>query len=297
MTPLNLNDVTQYVETHIGDFHQSRLDKVNSVQLKDVLAKKNPYLFRAKNVTTSSEIIDGILSAFLSSSEEGIFGNWMERLAIYVNQSVFNGRKAAVDGIDLDFDRDGIRYLVAIKSGPNWGNDSQIKKLIDQFNTARGRLGTSGSKVVLQCVNGCCYGISHEGNEYKTKGAYYKICGQRFWELISGDPDLYTNLIEPLGHEAEKKNQEFDESYGKLKNRLNAEFLTEFTNPDYSINWEKLVRFNSLFVPRAPKAPKVKAARATKIIDVTESTHIRKVAEAEPLTYGVENDPKGDIPK
>lgn len=41
------------------------------------------------------------------------------------------GRKAGIDGIDLDFDKYGQRYLVAIKSGPNWGNDSQIKKLID----------------------------------------------------------------------------------------------------------------------------------------------------------------------
>ncbi len=249
MTKLNLEDVTKYVEDNIGDFHKKRLAKVDSIKLKDVLKTKNPYMFKAKNVTTASEIVEGILSAFLSSSEEGIFGNWLERLAIFINDSVYKGRKAGVEGIDLDFDKDGVRYLVAIKSGPNWGNDGQYKKLIDQFNTAKKRLATSGASVNIACVNGCCYGKSNPSSEYKTKG-YFKICGQRFWELISGEPDLYTRLIEPLGHEAEERNQEFKESYGKLKNRLEKEFLDTFMKEDGGIDWEKLVRFNSYTEPK-----------------------------------------------
>jgi hypothetical protein len=245
MKKLNLNDVSKYVEANIGEFHQKRLAKVHSIKLKEVLKSKNPYLFKAKNVTTANEIIEGILNAFLSSSEEGIFGNWLERLAIYINDSVYQGRKAGIDGIDLDFDKDDKRYLVAIKSGPKWGNDSQIKKLIDQFNTARKRLSTSGSKLNIVCVNGCCYGRSNEKSEYKSKGSYHKICGKRFWELISGEPELYTKLIEPLGHEAEAKNLEFKESYGNLVNRLTKEFLQDFCKESGEIDWDKLVRFNS----------------------------------------------------
>jgi hypothetical protein len=245
MKKLNLKDVSQYVENNIGGFHQKRLDKVNRIKLKEVLKSKNPYLFKAKDVTTANEIVEGILNAFLSSSEEGIFGNWLERLAIYINDSVYQGRKAGIDGIDLDFDKDDQRYLVAIKSGPNWGNDSQIKKMIDQFNTARKRLTTSGSKLSIVCVNGCCYGKSNEKTEYKSKGNFYKICGKRFWELISGEPELYTKLIEPLGYEAEIKNQEFKESYGKLTNRLTKEFLQDFCKESGDIDWDKFVRFNS----------------------------------------------------
>jgi Type II restriction endonuclease EcoO109I len=245
MKKLKLKDVTQYVENNIGEFHQKRLDKVNSIKLKEVLESKNPYLFKAKNVTTANEIVDGILNAFLSSSEEGIFGNWLERLAIYINDSVYQGRKAGIDGIDLDFDKNGQRYLVAIKSGPNWGNDSQVKKLIDQFNTARKRLSTSGSNLNIICVNGCCYGKSNEKSEYKSKGNYYKMCGKRFWELISGESNLFTELIQPLGHEAEERNIEFKESYGNLVNRLTKEFLQDFCNENGSIDWEKLIVFNS----------------------------------------------------
>jgi hypothetical protein len=245
MKKVNLKAVSQYVESHIGAFHQSRLNKVNEIKLKEVLRAKNPYLFKAKNVTTANEIIEEILVAFLSSSEEGQFGNWLEQLAVFINDSVYHGRKAGIDGIDLDFDKDGKRYLVAIKSGPKWGNDSQIKKMVDQFNTARKRLATSGSRLNIVCVNGCCYGRSNERYEYKEKGSFYKFCGERFWELISGDPELYTELIEPLGYEAEAKNLEFKESYGKLVNRLTKEFLQDFCKENGEIDWDKLVRFNS----------------------------------------------------
>ncbi|WP_286710535.1 MULTISPECIES: PmeII family type II restriction endonuclease [Sphingobacterium] len=245
MNPLNIKDVIHFVETNIGDFHAKRLSKVENIKLKDVLKAKNPYMFKAKNVTTASEIIDGILSAYISSSEEGIFGNWLEQLAIYINQLVYNGRKAGVEGIDLEFEKDDKRYMVTIKSGPNWGNDSQIKKMIDHFNSARKRLATSGAKVETVFVNGCCYGKSYQRSEYKQKGNYHKLCGQRFWELISGDRDLYKKIIEPLGHEADTNNQAFKLAYNNLKNKLEKEFLNSFTNDSGQIDWGKLVEFNS----------------------------------------------------
>lgn len=242
---LNLEDVSGYVEKHIGDFHRKRLKKVDDLRLKKVLATKNPYLFKAKNVTTASEIIEGILSAYISSGEETSFGDWLERLAIFINDSVYGGAKAAGKGTDLDFIKDGERYIVAIKSGPNWGNDAAQHKLADQFNTIRKSLSTSGAKVNVTCVNGCCYGRSKPKYEYRQKFNYYKICGQRFWELISGEADLYTKLIIPLGHQADEKNKEFKEAYGKLVNKLTKEFLEEFCTPSGEIDWDKLVKFNS----------------------------------------------------
>ena len=48
------------------------------------------------------------------------------------------------------------RYIVSTKSGPNWGNSSQITKMKDNFNTATRviRQGNPGMKIVA--VNGCC---------------------------------------------------------------------------------------------------------------------------------------------
>lgn len=179
--------------------------------------------------------------AFLSSAEETIFGDWMEGLAIYVCSKVYGGRKSTTQGIDLEFDRDGIRYIVSIKSGPNWGNNAQINKMREDFKTAARTLRTSKSKLIVKAVNGCCYGT----NKTTDKGDYYKLCGQDFWYFISGDKDLYTNIIEPLGTNAKFHNDEYKAEYSKMLNKITKEFLNEYCNNDGSIDWNKIVRINS----------------------------------------------------
>jgi hypothetical protein len=130
MKKLNLKDVSQYVEKNIGTFHEKRIQSLDSLKLSQVLKRKNPYLFKAKYVLTAEKIIRGIVDAHISSSEEGIFGDWLEGLAIYINEKVYGGKKSGILGIDLEFDKDGVRYIVNIKSGPNWGNSSQIGEIV-----------------------------------------------------------------------------------------------------------------------------------------------------------------------
>lgn len=179
-----------------------------------------------------------MLDAHLSSQEETIFGDFLETLAVFVCQKTFRGRKSTTEGIDLEFDRDGIRYIVSIKSGPNWGNASQIKKMRDYFRQAR---KICGLKKHLVAVNGCCYGRDSK----PEKGDYQKLCGQRFWELISGDTVMYQRIIVPLGHRAKQRNDEFDKEYAKVTNLFTAQFIRDFCSVDGAINWEKVVAFNS----------------------------------------------------
>lgn len=146
-----------------------------------------------------------------------------------------------VEGIDLEFERDGIRYIVSIKSGPNWGNASQIKKMRQNFSQAKRILGTNASTKNIVAVNGCCYGQQ----SVEDKGDYLKKCGQSFWEFVSGDNEFYTTIIEPLGHKAKERNEAFQVEYGKVINRFTAEFIKEFCEPDGTILWNRLVQFNS----------------------------------------------------
>jgi len=83
------------------------------------------------------------------------------------------GRKSTTEGIDLEFERDNVLYIVSIKSGPNWGNSSQIKKMTDFFSRAKKIRGGNLSKSKIIAVNGCCYGKE----KYVDKGDYLKLCG------------------------------------------------------------------------------------------------------------------------
>ena len=240
MRNLALSDVTKYVEVNRGSFHERRLDSLNELKLSKVLQRKNPYLFKAKNVLHAQDLVKAILDAHLSSQEETIFGEFLEKLAIFICSKVYGGKKSATEGIDLEFEKGGIVYIVSIKSGPNWGNAQQVKRMIDGFTRAKRTLRTNNPNVHAVAINGCCYGKDNNPD----KGEYRKLCGQQFWEFISGKPRLYIDIIEPLGHKAKEKNDQFREAYAQLLNKFTLEFMKGFCT-NGKIDWKKLVKFNS----------------------------------------------------
>lgn len=241
MGNLDISQVTEYVNRNIDSFHHSRLASLQRLQLKEILKRKNPYLFKAKAINAAPELVTLLLDAYLSSSEEGLFGQFLEALAIFVNQMAYDGQKSSAPGIDLEFSRDSTRFIVTIKSGPNWGNSSQHRALRENFRTAARVLRQSRHISHVQAVLGTCYGKAKDTD----KGDYLRICGQSFWHFISGEPDLYIDIIEPLGHEARKRNEMFDRERDHVMNRLVREFTTEFCDDSGRIDWPALVQFNS----------------------------------------------------
>jgi hypothetical protein len=218
MRQINLNDVVDFVEENIGEFHERRASSLRGLKLTQVLKRKNPYLFKAKNINDAHDLVKLILDAHLSSQEETIFGEFLEKLAIFVCGRVFDGRKSSAEGIDLEFTRENILYIVSIKSGPNWGNSSQIKRMVDNFKQAARILKTGNNRINIQAVNGCCYGQDRRPD----KGDYLKLCGQDFLEFVSGNDYLFVDIVEPLGYRAKERNEEFYNEYSRILNLCSA---------------------------------------------------------------------------
>ncbi|MCD4752550.1 MAG: cytosolic protein [Anaerolineaceae bacterium] len=240
MTGLDINFVNQFVNENIVTFHENRLRVLNQLNLQKLI-KKNPYLFKAKNLNTAGDLIEGLLTAFLSSSEEKMFGDFLEDLAIFISTITSNGRKSSAEGIDLEFERNNIHYIVSIKSGPNWGNSSQHKKLAENFITAKNVLQQSQFGINVQSVLGICYGKTR--TSFSDKG-YLKTVGQNFWYLISQESGLYIDIIEPIGFRAKQHNEAFESSRAKISNRFTREFIDLYCRDDGSINWETLVQYS-----------------------------------------------------
>jgi len=235
--------VAEYIAERLGpEFHDRKIQKMEAVTLDTILRRKNPYLFRAKNLLTAESLIEAVLDATISSGEETVFGNFLEQIAIRAAAVSYGGHKSGIKGIDLEFSREGRRYFVAIKSGPSWGNSSQIEKLKRDFEAARRTLATSGGGVVEAVfIEGCCYGQ----DDMPNKGSHLKLCGQRFWELVSGDDDLYRLLIQPLGLHAGEKTQHLLELRAAKVNQFSLAFIERFCDSSGAIDWERLVRYNS----------------------------------------------------
>ncbi|MDY0019169.1 MAG: PmeII family type II restriction endonuclease, partial [Anaerolineae bacterium] len=187
--------------------------------------------------------IKSLLEAFLSSSEEKLFGDFLEGLAIFVAGKTCNGHKSSTQGVDLEFISNNVHYIVSVKSGTNWGNSSQKGKLADDLRNAVIRVKQSHAGVNVQPVLGICYGKTR--TSYNKKGGYLQVVGQNFWYLISENKALYTDIIEPIGHRAKEHNEAFDVERGKIVNRFTREFIDRFCDSSGAINWVSLVEFNS----------------------------------------------------
>lgn len=241
MEQLNLDELAQYVNENIVFFHQKRIATLEFLNLNKLL-KKNPYLFRAKHLTTAGDLIKSLLEAFLSSSEEKLFGDFLEELALKVASITCGGHKSTAQGVDLEFIHNNVYYVVSIKSGTNWGNSSQQRRLAQDLNNAVIRVKQSRSAPNVQSVLGICYGKVR--TRYHQSG-YLKVVGQNFWYFISENENLYTDIVEPIGYRAREHNENFAEQRDQIINRFTREFTIRFCDQAGAINWESLVRYNS----------------------------------------------------
>jgi hypothetical protein len=72
-----------------------------------------------------------------------------------------------------------------------------------------------------------------------------KLVGQNFWTYISDNPNLYIDIVEPLGYRAPEHNEAYRRERGKIKNILTGQFIAGFCEADGAIDWAKLLKANS----------------------------------------------------
>jgi hypothetical protein len=250
MKKLNYKKLNTFIANNvINPFYEKRLGKLETAKLSAISKRKNPYLFKAKNIETAGELTKSILDAFLSSQEETLFGGLMEDLAIHICHEIFGGKKAEegkYKSVDLIFSRDGKLYIVGIKSGPNWGNSDQVNIMKKNLKSAKKLLRIELKAKNIVSVNGCVYG--RDNKPYKESKdpelSYYKICGQAFWELISGDDQLYKKIIQPLDKEAKKRDDVFKDLYVKKINEMTKDVVELFYTKD-NLDWNKIIDYVS----------------------------------------------------
>lgn len=233
--------VIQAIASALETFYGTLIEKIDGLNIQKVMKRKNPYLYRAKAMQSATEIVDSVLTAFVSSSEEIIFGNcFFEPIAIAAS----GGNKALAEGIDIMIQNNETNTIsaIAVKSGPSVFN-ADSKKRQEQNFTAASKLAQQ-AKARYEAYIGYCYGKKKESGRGKPK-MYQELAGKRFWAELTGDEDFYIKIIGYMGTMPEKYVADYKESYNRAANRLVREFSNSFCREDGSIDWEKLVEFNS----------------------------------------------------
>ena len=165
----------------------------------------------------------------------------MEQLAVYVCGAAYGGWKSELRGIDLEFAKDGERYVVSFTPYPDYDEGNEVLELEDNFRGATASIEHASPLTDVLAVNGCVYGWEPPTDN----GDYLKYCGPAFWELISGDAELYKRIVEPLRKASVENSIRKSEMYGRTVNRLSAEFYRLMCNRNGKIDWEAVTEFAS----------------------------------------------------
>jgi hypothetical protein len=211
---------------------------VKELKLQVFLRRKNPYLFRALGIQKASEIVERVLTDYISASDETIFGDaFFEPIARIVS----GAKTSDAEGVDFVIESGERITAVALKSGPNIYNASQKKRQSQEFLAVRSRLYKLQKQ--FDPILGHAYGrLKTE----PTKDRIYRDrSGQAFWTEITGDSDFYLKLVRLIKDVPNKHKKEYTPEWDAAINRFTAEFIKDFCFPDGSIDWEKLARFVS----------------------------------------------------
>lgn len=188
-------EVIKAVAKGLDDFYTALTARVSKLKIKDLIRSKNPYLFRAKAMHGAAQIVDSILSAYVSSSEETIFGNSVfEPIATSAGQ----GNKALAEGIDIMAERGNTIYAIAVKSGTKVFNSSSRKKQEQNFLAAQ-KLAQQAKKAYVPIV-----GYGYGKKRVKKPKFYSELAGQDFWYELTGDDQFYVKLIRFMNELPEK---------------------------------------------------------------------------------------------
>lgn len=237
------------LENKIGElldtFYSKRSVALNDLELVKTLKRKNPYLYRAVGVGDASEIVEEILRAHVSSSDETLFGNeFFEPLAKWVAQQANPNHTVNTsdgEGVDVTITTATSVMPIAVKSGVNVFNADSKKKQGENFSALNKRL----LKLALHFdpVVGYCYGRKQQSA--KSKVNFRELAGQAFWGLITKEDDFYLRIVRLMGEKPIEHRPSFQLSFDHAKNRFAKEFLLDFSDENGAINWDKLLEFNS----------------------------------------------------
>ena len=227
------------VHAAVSEFATWMQDKVAAIKPRDLIVK-NPYLFRARAPKDAEQLASRLIDAFLSSSEETRFGDILERVAIAICQKAKGGQKSSTNGIDLEYVDGQIRNIVQIKSSTNWGNKSQREKLVSDFQSATKTLRQGSGQVVVQAVEGICYGPSGR----KDYGSHIRLVGNEFWHEISDWPDTGRAVLTIVGQHASNG---LSDVIDEARSRVVAYLQRSGAASNGRIEWDRL--FDIIMMP------------------------------------------------
>ena len=215
----------------IGEFEvtfvQPMADRLSNLTMREIIKRKNPYLYMASGISTCEEMTRRAFNEQMATIEGNYFGYFFEGIAKLMS----GGIKPAGGGqIDLEIRKGNEAYVYAIKSGPGAFNSSSERAAIQDLESAERRLRQD--RITTHKKIGFAYGRKRTS----LKSGVEKLASKRFWEELSGDSMFYIKLLDISAALAPLYQSDLEDPYQRLLN----EAYELFCDGDV-IRWDKVI--------------------------------------------------------
>ena len=190
---------------------------------------------------TAEAILRSRLAQHLERGSVTAFGTTLQSIAKDIA-----GEATGVAGADIMLIRDGRRYYVQVKSGPDTANQDIAQNISTLLNAARAR------DPEAVCLLGVCYARPDQispivRGQLEQRGVGLKV-GREFWEFLSGDRgclDELLGLASAAADEAAPGGQSFAERVESKLEELTESFGERYGNDLTDETWRRFLTDNS----------------------------------------------------
>ncbi len=231
----NINEASlelskQIVQAFRDAYVEPLLANLRSRGVVQLIARKNPYLYRASGLGTCEELVQRAFLDYLSSSTETLFGNFLERVALLMS----GGYKSATKGVDIEKRIGNRAELYVVKSGPAAFNAGSRRDAERALNEAAKRLLPAG----IEVHRFIAFAYGRKRTTYE-RGVTI-LSSSEFWNRISGIRDFHIRLLEICGYLAPLYGADLDAA----RQRLLEEAKKAYCAPSGEIRWDTVVRLS-----------------------------------------------------
>jgi hypothetical protein len=237
--------LSQEIGRLLNVLYSKRFAAIDKLKL-DRLLSKNPYLYRALGLSDPSEFIAQLMVAFVSSSDETIFGNdFIEPLAIFAAKNADhdnlsrNVTVGAGAGQDIAIETAQSYLAISVKSSTNIFNSQSSKGQSSEFVALQARLKKLNKE--FRAIIGYGYGRKRTIKATNVE----KLAGQAFWRLLTGESDFYVRISDAMASFASEHGDLYKKAFEQKHRQVLRDFMVNYVNEAGDIQWQKVVEFNS----------------------------------------------------
>lgn len=228
-----------------NEYWQKLLFEARKLRASELLYNANPFMLAVETEghPKASNLAEHLIQRRLSHSRETILGSTQEELVRRFAQLRWgNAFKSSAPGIDIEWEDNGVRQLVNVKSTTEWANSPARASHIQSFRDVRSRLRDQQTRSVLFVTAGA-------DKEWENNN-FYVYRGNAAWRWVTG-MNLEQMLIKEMVDVAQRHRQLYRREVRKAVLRCQREFETEPIKRKYP--WVGMLTDNT--TPPTPAAP------------------------------------------